>query len=77
MQEIRVCAYLQGMTVFVSRHHDLTNLRFASSPAWETEAAIRTFSDDRSRPYHNLWQAAVAGRVSRGASESGEGGLAL
>lgn len=65
MQEIRVCAYLQGMTVFVARSHDLTNLRFASSPAWETEAAVRTFIDERSRPYHNPWHAAVAGRVSQ------------
>jgi DNA-binding transcriptional ArsR family regulator len=61
-QEIRTCAYLQGVTVFLVSRADLMKVRFASSPVWETEAAVRSLGDDRRRPYHETWRAAVAGR---------------
>ncbi len=50
------------MTVFVVSRDDLMKVRFASSPVWETEAAVRSLVDDRRRPYHGTWRAAVVGR---------------
>jgi DNA-binding transcriptional ArsR family regulator len=52
------------MTVFVVGPADLLKVRFASSPVWETEAAVRSLVDDRAWPYHETWRAAVAGRSS-------------
>ncbi len=40
-------------------------VRFASSPVWETEHAVRTFSNPQARSYHHRWHAAVASRMSR------------
>jgi hypothetical protein len=50
------------VTVFVVGRADLMKVRFASSPVWETEAAVRSLVDDRRQPYHGSWRAAVAGR---------------
>jgi DNA-binding transcriptional ArsR family regulator len=54
------------MTVFVLRApDDVLAVRFAYSPAWETQAAVRTFTDDRARSYHEPWQHVVRDRVAR------------
>lgn len=41
------------------------NVRFAWSPLFETTGAVRTFVDERTRPYHEGWHRLVAERVSR------------
>ena len=43
---------------------DLLAVRFAWSPAWETMGAVRTFVDDRARPYHDPWHRLVAARAA-------------
>ncbi len=52
------------MTLFVVGRADLMNVRFASSPVWEAEAAVRSLLDERREPYHGTWRAAVAARSS-------------
>jgi hypothetical protein len=44
---------------------DLLAVRFACSPAWETQAAVRTFIPHRRRSAHEPWQRLVAARVAR------------
>lgn len=43
---------------------ELMNVRFAWSPLFETAGAVRTFVDERTRPYHQGWHHLVAERVS-------------
>jgi DNA-binding transcriptional ArsR family regulator len=47
------------MTTFTARSQDLGTIRFARSPVWETMQAIRLLADERGRPYHRAWHAAV------------------
>jgi DNA-binding transcriptional ArsR family regulator len=47
------------------RREDLMAVRFAHSPVWETQAAIRTFIDGRARAYHEPWHELVRDRVDR------------
>ena len=44
---------------------DLLAVRFACSPIWETNAAVRTFVDERMRAYHQPWHRLVADRAAR------------
>jgi DNA-binding transcriptional ArsR family regulator len=54
------------MTLYVLRAPDhLLAVRFAFSPVWETQAAVRTFSDERARSYHEPWHRLVRNRVAR------------
>jgi DNA-binding transcriptional ArsR family regulator len=53
------------VTVFAFRaRDDLLSVRFACSPIWETNAAVRTFVDERMREYHQPWQRLVAERAA-------------
>jgi DNA-binding transcriptional ArsR family regulator len=62
---IRACAYLPAMTVFVLRtRDDVLALRFALSPIWETNAAVRTFADETSRAYHQPWHRLIRERAA-------------
>src|SRR3954454_12355172 len=62
---IRACAYLPAVTVFAIRAgEDLLAVRFACSPIWETNAAVRTFVDDRMRTYHEPWHGLVHERAA-------------
>jgi DNA-binding transcriptional ArsR family regulator len=53
------------MTAFAAQRQDLSMVRFARSPAWETVLAVRMFIDPRGRPYHQTWHAAMAGEAAR------------
>jgi DNA-binding transcriptional ArsR family regulator len=54
------------MTLFALRApDDLLAVRFAYSPAWETEAAVRTLAFERARSYHEPWHRLVRERVDR------------
>jgi DNA-binding transcriptional ArsR family regulator len=54
------------VTVFALRTpDDLLAVRFACSPIWETNAAVRTFADERARAYHEPWHRVVRERVAR------------
>jgi DNA-binding transcriptional ArsR family regulator len=53
------------MTTFAAQRQDLSTVRFAWSPAWETLHAVRMFIDPRGRPYHQTWHAAMAGEATR------------
>jgi DNA-binding transcriptional ArsR family regulator len=53
------------MTTFAAQRRDLSTVRFAWSPAWETLHAVRMFIDPRGRPYHRTWHAAMAGEAAR------------
>jgi DNA-binding transcriptional ArsR family regulator len=54
------------MTLYALRApDDLLAVRFACSPAWETQAAVRTFTPQRGRSAHEPWQRLVAARVAR------------
>jgi len=54
------------MTLYALRTPaDLLAVRFACSPAWETQAAVRTFADERARSHHEAWQRLVRERVAR------------
>jgi DNA-binding transcriptional ArsR family regulator len=44
---------------------DLLAVRFACSPVWETQAAVRTFIPQRGRSAHEPWQRLVAARAAR------------
>jgi DNA-binding transcriptional ArsR family regulator len=53
------------VTVFAFRaRDDLLAVRFACSPIWETNAAVRTFVDERTRAYHEPWHRLVAERAA-------------
>jgi DNA-binding transcriptional ArsR family regulator len=56
---------LVAMTAFAAQRQDLSTVRFAWSPAWETHLAVRMFVDPRGRPYHQSWHAAMAGEAAR------------
>ena len=54
------------MTLYALRApDDLLAVRFACSPVWETQAAVRTFVVGRGRSPHQPWQRLVATRVAR------------
>jgi DNA-binding transcriptional ArsR family regulator len=62
---IRSCAYLGHVTLYAFRaRDDLLAVRFATSPIWETNAAVRTFVDERMRRYHEPWHRLVAERAA-------------
>jgi DNA-binding transcriptional ArsR family regulator len=51
------------MTLFAFRDRDsLLAVRFAISPAWETQAAVQALADERGRSYHEPWLARVRAR---------------
>jgi DNA-binding transcriptional ArsR family regulator len=63
---IRVCAYLPCVTLFALRtRDDLLAVRFACSPLWETQSAVRSFADDGMRSRHQAWHALVRERAAR------------
>jgi DNA-binding transcriptional ArsR family regulator len=63
---IRSWAYLGRVSLLVMRGVDeLMKVRFAWSPLFETTGAVRTFVDERTRPYHESWHRLVVERVSR------------
>ena len=53
------------VTAFTVQLQDLSTVRFAWSPVWETNLAVRVFIDPRGRPYHRTWHAAMAGEAAR------------
>src|SRR6266496_2857882 len=54
------------MTLYALRSpDDLLAVRFALSPVWETQAAVRTFVVSRERSPHLPWQRLVAPRLER------------
>jgi DNA-binding transcriptional ArsR family regulator len=54
------------MTLFALRTpDDLLSVRFACSPLWETQAAVRTFAVDHARSRHEPWHALVRERAAR------------
>src|SRR4051794_26760490 len=54
------------MTLFALRTpDDLLAVRFACSPLWETQAAVRTFADDDARSQHEPWHRLVQERATR------------
>jgi DNA-binding transcriptional ArsR family regulator len=53
------------VTVFAIRaREDLLAVRFACSPIWETNAAVRTLVHERRRDHHEPWHRLVAGRAA-------------
>src|SRR5512133_3070093 len=54
------------MTLFALRTpEDLLAVRFACSPLWETQAAVRTFADESARARHEPWHRLVLERAAR------------
>jgi DNA-binding transcriptional ArsR family regulator len=54
------------MTLFaLSSPDDLLAVRFAVSPLWETQAAVRTFADAPARSRHEAWHRLVPDRAAR------------
>src|ERR1051326_292776 len=54
------------MTLFALKAPDqLLAVRFAWSPAWETQAAIRSRADERARRHHAPWHRLVRERIAR------------
>src|SRR5713226_8379437 len=54
------------MTLFaLQTRDDLLAVRFAVSPAWETQAAVQAFADERGRSYHQPWLQLVQARAAR------------
>src|SRR5215510_8771276 len=54
------------MTLFTLRTpDDLLAVRFACSPLWETQTAVRTFADERARSRHETWHRLVRERAAR------------
>jgi DNA-binding transcriptional ArsR family regulator len=52
------------VTLFAFRaRDDLMAVRFACSPVWETQAAVRTFADPRARSHHEPWHRLVRERA--------------
>jgi hypothetical protein len=58
------------VTRFLAAAPDLTSIRFAWSPVWETHLAVRLLVIDEGRQYHRSWQARVA-RQAAGIDLSG------
>lgn len=58
------------MTRFLAAAPDLTSIRFAWSPVWETHLAVRLLVIGEGRSYHRSWQARVA-RQAAGIDLSG------
>jgi DNA-binding transcriptional ArsR family regulator len=53
------------MTLFTLQDRDgLMAVRFATSPVWETQAAVQVLADERARIYHASWLAEVRADVS-------------
>ena len=53
------------MTLFALRTpDDLLAVRFACSPLWETQAAVRTFADEGGRARHASWHRVVRERAA-------------
>ena len=53
------------MTLFALRtREDLLAVRFAISPAWETQAAVQVLADERGRIYHQPWLLAVRAQAA-------------
>lgn len=52
------------MTRFLAAAPDLTSIRFAWSPVWETHLAVRLLVIGEGRWYHRSWQARVARQVA-------------
>ena len=53
------------MTLFVLQDRDgLMAVRFATSPVWETQAAVQVLADERARAYHASWLAEVRADAS-------------
>lgn len=54
------------MTLFALRNPDsLMAVRFAVSPAWETQAAVQALADERARSYHEPWLMRVRAHAAR------------
>lgn len=54
------------MTLFALRTpDDLLAVRFACSPLWETQSAVRTFADESGRSRHESWHRLVRERAAR------------
>jgi DNA-binding transcriptional ArsR family regulator len=54
------------VTLFALRTpDDVLSIRFACSPVWETQLAVRTFVDRRARAHHEPWHRLVADRLTR------------
>ncbi len=54
------------MTLFALREREsLTAVRFAVSPAWETQAAVQSLADERARTYHQPWLTRVRAPAGR------------
>lgn len=54
------------MTIFAIRgSEELLHVRFATSPLWETLAAVRSLIDERAGAHHEPWHAAVRDRAAR------------
>jgi DNA-binding transcriptional ArsR family regulator len=54
------------VTLFALRtRDDLLSVRFACSPLWETQSAVRTFADESGRERHESWHRLVRERASR------------
>jgi DNA-binding transcriptional ArsR family regulator len=54
------------MTLFALRtSEDLLSVRFACSPLWETQAAVRTFTTESARERHDAWHRLVRERAAR------------
>lgn len=53
------------MTLFELRtRDDLLAVRFAGSPAWETQAAVQVFADARAGSHHEPWRRLVGERAA-------------
>jgi DNA-binding transcriptional ArsR family regulator len=53
------------MTLFALRTpDDLLSVRFAISPLWETQSAVRTFADETGRSRHEAWHRLVRERAT-------------
>jgi len=54
------------MTLFALRTpDDLLSVRFACSPLWETQSAVRSFADEAARSQHEAWHGLVRERAAR------------
>src|SRR5437868_15411287 len=54
------------MTLFAFRtRDDALAVRFACSPIWETQAAVRTFTNERAAAHHEPWHRLVRERAAR------------
>jgi DNA-binding transcriptional ArsR family regulator len=53
------------VTTFAAQPQDLSTIRFAWSPAWETHSAVRMLIHPDGLPYHKSWHATVAMQAAR------------